>query len=290
MRIANVDQRLHAEINGRLVDVQTSSGGRFSSEPQLCYERWPELRSWVDQQVSRGEESGDLPPVQGLFGPPAPSPRQVFAIALNYRKHVEEAGRATPTIPGVFTKFPTCLVGPYATVELPTDTVDWEVELVVVIGQPARDVPIGRAWDYVAGLTVGQDISERVLQLGTPFPQLSMAKSMPGFGPVGPVLVTPDEFPDPDDLAIECELNGVIQQSSRTSDLIFGVPELISWMSHLVPLCPGDLIFTGTPGGIGATRNPPVYLRDGDILVSRIEGIGELRNELRMKVGAQPIH
>jgi 2-keto-4-pentenoate hydratase/2-oxohepta-3-ene-1,7-dioic acid hydratase in catechol pathway len=204
----------------------------------------------------------------------------VFAIALNYREHAREAGRELPTMPGVFTKFPTCLVGPRATVHLPTETVDWEVELVVVMGARAEQVKEARAWDHVAGLCVGQDISERVLQLGGTFPQLALAKSMPGFGPLGPAVVTPDELTTPDDLALSCSVTAVVQQSARTSDMVFGVPELISRISAICPLLPGDLIFTGTPQGVGGSRTPPEYLHDGDVLVSEIEGIGTLRNVL----------
>jgi 2-keto-4-pentenoate hydratase/2-oxohepta-3-ene-1,7-dioic acid hydratase in catechol pathway len=277
MRVANVGGRLQLVVGEGLLDVNTASGGRFSSDPQSAYDRWAQLRAWAD-----GLDPAALAEVVPLrfeeLAAPVPAPRQVFAIALNYKAHILEAGRPMPLVPGVFTKFATCLTGPAATVFLPAPTVDWEVELVVVMGRPAFRVPASRAWDYVAGLTAGQDLSERELQLGGTFPQLSLAKSMPGFGPLGPVVVSPDELADPADLQVESVLNGVSEQCSRTSDMVFDVPTLIEFISATCPMQPGDLIFTGTPGGIGGSRTPPVYLRDGDVLVTRIEGIGELRN------------
>jgi 2-keto-4-pentenoate hydratase/2-oxohepta-3-ene-1,7-dioic acid hydratase in catechol pathway len=208
---------------------------------------------------------------------PVPRPRQVFAVALNYPPHAAEAGYAPPTDPLVFNKFPSCITGPYWTVELPGDRVDWEVELVAVIGRGGHRIPAERAWEHVAGLTVGQDLSERRVQmLGTP-PQFSLGKSFPGFGPTGPVLVTPDEVGD----AISCLLNGTVVQSASTKDMIFDVPDLVARLSAVCPLLPGDLVFTGTPAGVGNRMTPPRYLTPDDELVSRIEGIGELRTWFR---------
>jgi 2-keto-4-pentenoate hydratase/2-oxohepta-3-ene-1,7-dioic acid hydratase in catechol pathway len=186
----------------------------------------------------------------------------------------------------VFTKFPTCLNGPTADIELPSATVDWEVELVAVIGRRARHVPAERGLEYVAGYAVGQDISERVLQLAATPPQFSMGKSLPGFGPVGPWLVTLDDLDDPGDLALGCEINGEPVQSSRTSQLIFSVPALVANLSASVPLLPGDVIFTGTPAGVGLGRDPQRWLADGDVLTSHIEGIGEMRHRF---VAAPPL-
>jgi len=158
-------------------------------------------------------------------------------------------------------------------------TVDWEVELVVVIGASARDLAQGDAWSAVAGLTIGQDISDRQLQFAGATPQFSLGKSRPGYGPIGPWLVTPDEFDDPNDLAISCSLNGEIVQEARTSGLIHDVPSIVSYLSSVVTLLPGDVIFTGTPAGVGFARTPPRFLAGGDVLVSSIQGIGELRTE-----------
>jgi 2-keto-4-pentenoate hydratase/2-oxohepta-3-ene-1,7-dioic acid hydratase in catechol pathway len=164
-------------------------------------------------------------------------------------------------------------------VELPSDNVDWEVELVVVIGREARRVPAEKGWDYVAGLTVGQDLSWRAVQTRGPAPQFSIGKSYPGFSPIGPVVVTPDEFADKDDLAIRCALDGEVLQDGRTSDLIFPVAELVSRLSESLTLYPGDLVFTGTPQGVGMGRKPQRFLVPGT-LVSHLEGVGDLTTHL----------
>jgi 2,4-diketo-3-deoxy-L-fuconate hydrolase len=148
----------------------------------------------------------------------------------------------------------------------------------VVIGKAAFRVASADAWDHVAGLTVGQDFSERVVQAQGPAPQFSLGKSFPGFGPTGPWLVTPDEFANADDIALECRINDRLVQQGRTKDLIFPIPELIAYISSICRLYPGDLIFTGTPEGTGAGRVPPQFLQAGEVVVSSIEGIGALRN------------
>ncbi len=182
-----------------------------------------------------------------------------------------------PDAPAVFTKFPASITGPYATVELPSGSCDWEVELVAVIGQRAYRVSEAEAWSHVAGLTVGQDLSERVVQLAGPVPQFSLGKSFTGFAPIGPWVVTADEFDNPDDLAISCRLGDETLQDGRTKDLIFNVPELVAKLSAVLPLLPGDVIFTGTPSGVGAARSPTRFLPPGSVLTSTIEGIGEIR-------------
>lgn len=202
-------------------------------------------------------------------------------MALNYRPHAAEAGYVPPEIPLLFTKFPSCIVGPAAEVELPKGNVDWELEMVAVIGAPCHRVPASEGWEVVAGLMVGQDLSERVLQLTGKPPQFSLGKSYPGFGPTGPALVTPDELPDRDDIAIECLLNGESVQAARTSEMIFSVPQLVEFISAVCPLHPGDLIFTGTPAGVGNRRVPQRFLGPDDILVSRIDGLGEMRQTFR---------
>jgi 2-keto-4-pentenoate hydratase/2-oxohepta-3-ene-1,7-dioic acid hydratase (catechol pathway) len=178
----------------------------------------------------------------------------------------------------MFTKFPTCLVGPYDPVTIDSEHVDWEVELVVAIGREAHKVDESAAWSHVAGVTVGQDISDRKVQnMGAP-PQFSMGKSFPGFGPTGPYLVTPDELSDPDDLEISCSIDGEMVQKSRTSMMVFSVPELVARISAVCPLLPGDLIFTGTPEGVGSRARPPRFLRGGNLVTSNVTDIGEMRN------------
>lgn len=272
MRLATVDDRLFLVTGERAVDVAAASQGRFPADPMAVFDRLPELAEWAE---SLPADAGDrIDPLR--YGPPVPRPRQVFALALNYPLHVAEARLSAPAEPLVFTKFPSCLTGPYATVSLPSDRVDWEVELVVVVGRGGARIPAARAWSHVAGLTVGQDLSEREVQLAGPRPQFSLGKSFPGFGPTGPVMVSVDEIPNPDNLELTCALNQTTVQQAHTADMLFPVPELVARISAICPLLPGDLIFTGTPAGVGHGMDPPRYLQPGDVLVSRIAGIGEI--------------
>jgi 2-keto-4-pentenoate hydratase/2-oxohepta-3-ene-1,7-dioic acid hydratase in catechol pathway len=272
MRIANVDGRLKLLVGGGAVDVEHASSGRFGPDPQGAYERFDDLRAWAETITEPAEDF-----LVEASGPPAPSPRQVFAIGLNYRDHAAESGFEPPELPVVFPKYVSSFSGAVSTVMLPAGSTDWEIEVVVIIGRTAREVPVERGWDHVAGLTAGQDLSERDLQRSGPAPQFGMAKSFPGFSPMGPSLVTPDELDDPDDLALGCSVNGEEVQKARSSDMIFSIPALVSYLSGIVTLYPGDLIYTGTPSGVGMGRTPPRYLADGDELSSWVEGIGELR-------------
>ena len=276
MRIMNAGDRLALLTPGGLRDVAELSHGAFGPNIQAVYDRWAQFTAWARQHATHGPRD-DLPGAGVTIGSPAPRPRQVFAIGLNYRDHAEESQLGAPETPAVFTKFPTCLTGPYGELPLPGDHVDWEVELVVTIGRGAWRVPADNGWSHVAGLSVGQDYSERAVQLAGPAPQFSLGKSFPCFGPVGPWLVTPDEFADPDDLEMECLVDGESVQKTRTSSMIFGIAELIARLSAVTPLLPGDVIFTGTPSGVGGVRTPPRFLRPGQVVVSRVAGIGELR-------------
>jgi 2-keto-4-pentenoate hydratase/2-oxohepta-3-ene-1,7-dioic acid hydratase in catechol pathway len=280
MKVANVSGRLSlVTAPGRAVDVERASDGRIGADVQQAYGRWAELTEFA-ATVSAGHPH-EQPVREEDLGNPVPAPRQVFAIGLNYAEHAAEARLSVPETPTVFTKFPSCLTGPYGDVVLPPGgNVDWEVELVVVVGKLAERVPESQAWQYVAGLTVGQDISERRLQLAGPAPQFSLGKSYPGFGPLGPVVVTPDEVPHRDDLELGAHINGEQMQKGRTSEMVFSVPALIAKLSAVTPLWPGDIIFTGTPSGVGLGRVPERYLKPGDELVSYIGGIGELRQHL----------
>ena len=277
MRLANVDGRavlLTADDRG--IDVAAASDGKFGPELPSLYGDWDGFRVWADSAADR---AGDVRFVRAQLGSPSPAPRQVVAIGLNYRAHAAESGFDAPgDLPPTFTKFVSSLSGPDTEVVLPAGGhTDWEVELVVVIGRTAHRTPVERAWDHVAGLAVGQDLSERVSQLAGPAPQFSLGKSFPGFAPVGPWLVTPDEVPDRDDLALGCAIDGQTVQDGRTKDLIFPVAALISKLSAALTLYPGDLIFTGTPAGVGVGREPQRFLQPGETLRSWVEGIGELR-------------
>jgi 2-keto-4-pentenoate hydratase/2-oxohepta-3-ene-1,7-dioic acid hydratase in catechol pathway len=282
MRIGVIANRLVLLNGDTAVDVERASQGRFPANPTQLFDTWDALVEWVNT----AEPDGEPVPIDQLQNP-VPAPSQVFGIGANYRDHIAEAAKQAggrdpkdliPDAPLIFTKFRSSLAGPHDSIPLPTRNVDWEVELVVVMGRRAQRVTEQDAWRYVAGLTVGQDISERVLQLAGPAPQFSMGKSFPGFGPMGPALATPDDFTDPNDLEIGCSLNGRVMQKSRTSDMVFSVAKLIANISAVCPMLPGDVIFTGTPAGVGAFRSPPVFLKPGDTLVSWVQGIGELHN------------
>jgi 2-keto-4-pentenoate hydratase/2-oxohepta-3-ene-1,7-dioic acid hydratase in catechol pathway len=277
MLVGNLDDRLVLLRDSTALDVEQASNGRFGSDPQGVYERWDEFSRWA---ATADFESAE-PFEPDRLGPPVPRPRQVFALGLNYAMHAREAGLELPPMPLTFTKFPSCIAGPAAEVDVATERVDWEVELVAVIGRRAHRIAAGAAWDHVAGLTIGQDLTARDVQMiGSP-PQFSLGKSFPGFGPTGPWLATPDELPDRDDLAIACSVNGEAVQSDRTSSMQFSVPDAIARLAAVCPLLPGDLIFTGTPAGVGNRMDPPRYLRPGDEVVSTIEGIGAITTRFR---------
>ncbi len=276
MRIYNLAGRLALGAGNGAVDVESASGGRFGSDVQAVYGRWTEFVDWAQGFEGPATQQVD----EAQLGPPAPLPPQVFAIGLNYRDHAAEAGLTLPERPMVFTKFPASVTGPTGSVIRPAGSVDFEVELVAVVGLRAEYVRAADAWDHIAGLTVGQDLSERELQTSGPPPQqYNMGKSYRGFAPIGPALVTVDEFTHPADLELGCAVNGKQMQKARTADMIFSIPQLVEFLSAIVALLPGDLIFTGTPSGIGWARKPPELLQVGDELVTWIEGIGEMRHQ-----------
>jgi 2,4-diketo-3-deoxy-L-fuconate hydrolase len=275
MKLANLSERAALVTDHGAIDVAKASDGRFGPDIHSLYDDWQAFRDFAAGVSESSATSFD--PL--ALGSPAPRPRQVFAIGLNYGTHAKETGLAAPSVPATFTKFPASLTGPFDDVTLCGDTVDWEVELVAVLGQRADRVAEADAWSYVAGLTVGQDLSDRTVQQAAGA-QFSLGKSFRGYGPMGPWLVTADELADPDDLAIGCLLDGETVQDARTSELILNVPALIARLSEILSLLPGDVIFTGTPGGVGFTRQPPRFLRPQQVLESTIEGIGTIRNKL----------
>ena len=272
MRIANVNGRASLVVGDNAVDIATASDGVFGPDPMSIYERWDEFLA-----AAPGFANAATALDPSSLGCPVPRPRQVFAIGLNYRKHAEETGAELPSVPATFTKFVGSLSGPFDDIEIAGTSIDWEVELVVIIGRTADRVAEADAWSYIAGLTVGQDISDRQLQMAAGR-QFSLGKSRRGFGPMGPWVVSLDEFSNPDDLAVGCSDDGEVMQSDRTSDLIFGVPRLIAELSSVLPLLPGDVIFTGTPSGVGTARRPQRFLQPGQVLETWIDGIGTMRN------------
>lgn len=276
MRIANLRGRLALLVDGGAMDVEQASGGRFGPDPAAPWKDWEGFRAWACGVSAKGV----APYAPEDLGPPVPRPAQVFGIGLNYRDHAEESGIPLPSELTTFTKFPSCIAGPFDPVRLPSEHVDYEAELVAVIGREAHGVSPRDGWNHVAGVMVGQDLSERDVQLRPPVPQFSLGKSFPRFGPTGPAIVTPDELGNPDDLELGCRVGDERLQTSRTSRMVFPVAEIVSRLSRIVTLWPGDLIFTGTPAGVGMARKPQRWLRAGDVLESWIEGVGIIRQSL----------
>lgn len=272
MRLGTITGRIALVRGNQALDVHDASSGRLPHDPLVALARLADLRAWA----ASADWSTAIAFRPEQLGPPVPRPRQVFAVALNYRPHAAEAGFTAPDQPLIFTKFPSCITGPVAAVELPRGHVDWEVEIVAVVGLGGRNIDRTDAWDALAGLTLGQDISERLIQLQGSAPQFSLGKSHAGFGPIGPVLVTPDEFADRNDIEFFSSLDGEELQRGRTGEMIFAVDALVAYLSNVCELYPGDLIFTGTPSGVGNRRTPPRFLRPGETLRSVAAGIGEI--------------
>jgi acylpyruvate hydrolase len=232
--------------------------------------------SWRAQAEAGGERLA----TDGLtFASLVVSPSKVFCVGLNYLRHAQEAGREVPDHPSLFAKFADAITGPYDDILLPSasTSVDWEAELVVVIGRTIRNAGATEAAEAIAGFTVGNDVSMRDWQRRTT--QWLQGKTWESSSPVGPVLVTTDEVGGPrPDLQVACLVDDQTMQDARTSDLLFDPVDIVSYISTIITLRPGDLIFTGTPEGVGAARTPPVFLQPGQVVTTRIEGIGEMRN------------
>ena len=251
----------------QLIDEPPADGEIFSLDAtQLESLPQPEESQWVPEPTT-------LLPVVG-------QPGKVICIGLNYRDHAIESGAEIPTEPVVFSKFNTTLVGHGDSIRLPavSSEVDYEAELVVVMGKEAKHVTAADAMDYVFGYTCGHDVSARDWQKGRPGGQWLLGKTFDTFAPTGPCVVTTNELSDPSNLRVRMKLNGEIMQDSTTAQLIFDIPTLIEHLTKIVTLLPGDLIFTGTPPGVGAARKPPVFLQPGDKCQVEIEGIGALVN------------
>ena len=270
--LANIDGRAALVDGDRWYDLESVSGRELGPDPMAALES-PERLSALSAELAGLEPGGTLDPDR--LGPPVPRPRNVYAIGLNYRAHADEGAMEVPANPLVFTKFPSCLAGPTADVEMRSDLVDYEGELVVVIGRGGKDIDPSDAWDHVVGLTVGQDISDRAVQFAAKPPHFDLGKSFDTFGPIGPVVVSPDSV-DRDRLRIVTEVDGEVRQDAMTDEMIFDIPTLVSYLSRVTTLTTGDLIFTGTPDGIGAAQG--TFLADGAVITTRIDGIGTLTN------------
>jgi 2-keto-4-pentenoate hydratase/2-oxohepta-3-ene-1,7-dioic acid hydratase in catechol pathway len=288
MRLANHAGRAVLVVSAgdapsRAADVTTASAGRFGPDLQGLYDRWDEFVSWA----ATADPVADVVVDRRLLGAPSPRPSQGVAIGLNYAEHAAETGFEPPEeLPPVFTKFASSITGPDGVVELPpAGHTDWEVEVVAVIGRAAHRVSEEDAWGHVAGLTIGQDLSERIGQFVGQAPQFGFAKSHPGFAPMGPWLVTLDELDaaglDRDDLAHGCAIDGEPVHDGRTSKLILPIPRIIARLSEVITLRPGDVIFTGTPDGVGLGREPQRFLQTGETLRTWVEGLGEMEHTFR---------
>jgi 2-keto-4-pentenoate hydratase/2-oxohepta-3-ene-1,7-dioic acid hydratase in catechol pathway len=280
----------------RLVTVRTGDGPRACAEWQGRYvdiaAADPGLPTSIRGLLALGTEGLDrvrtvLPKGDSWYDPataqllaPVPDPTKIICLGLNYRDHAEESGMAIPTEPILFSKYASSLIGTGQAIELPpaSSEVDYEAELVYVIGKRGRDIPRDRAMEYMAGYTIGHDVSARDWQLNKPGKQWMAGKTFDTFAPLGPALVTADEVPDPHSLGIRLRLNGQTMQDSNTNQLIFRADEVIPYLSQIFTLEPGDLIFTGTPPGVGMARKPPVWLQAGDVVEVEIDGLGILKN------------
>jgi len=256
-----------------LIDLEAASGGHLPSDPIAAFHRWDEVRDFAAGHSGTGQafEMHEL-------DAPSPWPTQVFGIGLNYRTHAEETGMPMPASPLTFTKWSSSVCGPAAEIPITGPSIDWEVELVLVMGGGGRDIAEADAWNHVAGLCVGQDVSDRALQYATQPPQFSLGKSRRNFSPFGPWITDARDVADRDNLTMWCTVNGEEVQRTTTDDLIFGIPQLISYLSGIVQLLPGDVVYTGTPSGVGAARKPPQWLQPGDTVVSCVEGLATITN------------
>ncbi|WP_406071075.1 fumarylacetoacetate hydrolase family protein [Micromonospora sp. NBC_01638] len=216
----------------------------------------------------------------GLLAP-VERPGKILAVGLNYLKHIEEVGKATPPVPLIFAKYPSAVTGPHDVIELNpgvTAEVDYECELAVVIGAQARRVDPAQALNHVLGYCVANDVSARDVQRGES--QISRSKGLDTFCPVGPWITTADEVADPHQLDIRTTVNGEIRQDSNTEDMLFDVPFLIAYLSQTMTLHPGDVILTGTPPGVGSGMKPPIYLQENDVVRCEIEALGYIENRV----------
>jgi 2-keto-4-pentenoate hydratase/2-oxohepta-3-ene-1,7-dioic acid hydratase in catechol pathway len=281
----------------RLISFQSQSGPRIaarrgdeyvdlhaadSSIPAAMTDFLAGGRATLDRAAAALVKAPPLPRDRLKLLAPVPAPQKVICVGLNYADHARETGKEPPPEPVIFCKFPTAVSAHSDPIVLPrlSNEVDYEAELVAVIGRGGRHIPVAQALDHVAGYTCGHDVSARDWQQRKPGGQWLLGKSFDTFAPFGPELVTADEAGDVSDLRISLRINGSIMQDSRTRQLIFSVPQLISYVSGVCTLSSGDVIFTGTPPGVGAARKPPVFLQPGDVVEVEIERIGVLRNSV----------
>jgi 2-keto-4-pentenoate hydratase/2-oxohepta-3-ene-1,7-dioic acid hydratase in catechol pathway len=301
--------RLGAEQDGHVIDLNRgyalllASRGVADFQGQADRELPADMRGFLDlwdQSVSRAKEvltfaqgirAGGGPMVQAILQPlqavrlraPILNPRKIICLGLNYRDHAQESKADIPTDPILFSKYATAVIGPDDPILLPSVSkeVDYEAELAFIMARRGRHIPKAQALEYVAGYSIMHDVSARDYQIRKPGGQWMSGKTFDTFAPLGPALVTKEDIPDPHVLDITCTVSGERLQSSNTKHLIFSVPDIVAYCSHIFTLEPGDVIATGTPGGVGFARKPPRLLKEGDVVVIEIQGIGQLRNPVR---------
>ena len=270
-------RRLGARSGNSIIDLNATDPSIPSTMREFL-EAGENALSKAHAAIDKGAQA--IPATDVTIQAPIDDPEKIICIGLNYADHAAESGMPIPDEPIVFSKYASSIIGPNADIVAPSASsqVDYEVELVVVIGKRGRNISEEDALNYVAGYMVGHDVSARDYQLEKPGAQWMMGKTFDTFAPIGPDLVTTDDVSDPHNLGIRCILNGETVQDSNTSQLIFGVPQLIAYLTHVFTIIPGDLIFTGTPPGVGMGRNPQLWLKHGDHVICEIDGLGRLEN------------
>jgi 2-keto-4-pentenoate hydratase/2-oxohepta-3-ene-1,7-dioic acid hydratase in catechol pathway len=285
MRLATLETsrgpRAAVLVGSHYVDLNAGDAA-IPSSVRLILEGGPDML----KRAERVARSGSASKIEGGAArllAPILDPPKIICVGLNYRDHAAESGAPIPKEPILFSKYATAIIGPEQPIVLPpvSEEVDYEAELVIVVGKHGKNLTAGTAQNYVAGYTVGHDVSARDWQLKKDGKQWMIGKTFDTFAPIGPHLVTADEVPDPLKLRIQLRLNGKTMQDSNTSQMIFGVGETLAYLSQVFTLQPGDLIFTGTPPGVGFARKPPVFLKAGDVAEVEIEGLGVLRNPVK---------
>jgi 2-keto-4-pentenoate hydratase/2-oxohepta-3-ene-1,7-dioic acid hydratase in catechol pathway len=286
MRLATIQIRDEASSGGRAavskddsyIDLHATDASLPASLRELISGGPAVLKKAME--ATRNADALRIDAANAKLLPPIPDPPKIICLGLNYRDHAIESGATIPKEPILFSKYATALIGEEDAIVLPpvSREVDYEAELVIVVGRAGRNIKPHEAMNFVAGYTIGHDVSARDWQLKKEGKQWMVGKTFDTFAPVGPVIVTPDELTDPHHLPIRLRLNGQTMQDSNTSQMIFDVPSILAYLSQVFTLEPGDLIFTGTPPGVGFARKPPVFLKPGDVVEVEIEGIGVLRN------------
>jgi 2,4-didehydro-3-deoxy-L-rhamnonate hydrolase len=273
-KLGSIKERAVLISEDNYYDLETISEGKLSSSTLEALHHM-DLLNDLNENLNNLDATGAVDTIN--FDSPVSEPKNCYAVGLNYRNHAEEAGMQIPEVPMIFTKHTTCLVGATSDIEMRSNYVDYEAELIVVIGRQGKNISKSEAWSHIAGVCIGQDISDRPAQFAASPAQFNLGKSFDTFGPMGPYLVSPDLVNAEQGLSIECRVNDEIRQSDNTNDLIFDVPDIIAYLSEILTLNVGDVIFTGTPGGVGVMEGK--FLKDGDILTTSIEGLGTMTNK-----------